>query len=422
MSWSDRSVVNNLTRRQVDDMLEGESQVFVLKSTDNLPFSFADVEFKFSELVGVGIQKSMTGESAADIPKLKKWLDEADDLVFAYFNYDTKNLLENLKSKNVDAIGFPKFTFVVPEIVMFMNTEQAVCFSFSQMVERDWEKRDDFSNNKSSLQSILKSDYLNTVERLKEHIQLGDVYEINYCVKHEIENASIKPFRLFQQLKEASPAPFSCYVADKGRYLMSSSPERFMKKYGGRIISQPMKGTNRRIVDNEAQKAALRNDKKEVAENVMITDLVRNDLSRSAKKGSVKVDELCGVYEFKHVNQMISTVSAELREDVHPLDAILNAFPMGSMTGAPKIKAMELIDQYEDFSRGLYSGSVGYFTPDLDFDFNVIIRSVLYNEDKKVITFPTGSAITINSNPEKEYEECMLKAEAMRKVLANHAK
>jgi para-aminobenzoate synthetase component 1 len=183
-----------------------------------------------------------------------------------------------------------------------------------------------------------------------------------------------------------------------------------------------MKGTNRKTVDNETQKASLRNDSKEVAENVMITDLVRNDLSRSAKKGSVKVDELCGVYEFEHVNQMISTVSAELRDDVHPLDAILNAFPMGSMTGAPKIRAMELIDEYEDFSRGLYSGAVGYFTPDLDFDFNVIIRSILYNEEKKVVTFPTGSAITINSNPEKEYDECMLKAEAMRKVLLNHEK
>ena len=203
---------------------------------------------------------------------------------------------------------------------------------------------------------------------------------------------------------------------------MSSSPERFMMKRGNKIVSQPMKGTNRRTSDNERQKEALRNDSKEVAENVMITDLVRNDLAKSAKKGSVKVDELCGVYEFEHVNQMISTVSAELREDIHPLDAILNAFPMGSMTGAPKISAMELIDRYENFSRGLYSGAVGYFTPDLDFDFNVIIRSILYNEEKKVVTFPTGSAITINSDPEKEYEECMLKAEAMRKVLLNHAK
>ncbi|MGB0918258.1 MAG: chorismate-binding protein, partial [Flavobacteriales bacterium] len=159
----------------------------------------------------------------------------------------------------------------------------------------------------------------------------------------------------------------------------------------------------------------------ERAENIMITDLVRNDLSRSAKKGTVKVEELCGVYEFEHVNQMISTVSAELREDVHPLDALLNAFPMGSMTGAPKIKAMELIDESEGFSRGLYSGSVGYFTPDLDFDFNVIIRSILYNSEKRVVTFPTGSAITINSDPEKEYEEMILKAEAMRDVILNHA-
>ena len=195
-----------------------------------------------------------------------------------------------------------------------------------------------------------------------------------------------------------------------------------MRKDGERLVSQPMKGTNRKVQKNNAnQKALLAADTKERAENVMITDLVRNDLSRSAKQGTVKVEELCGVYEFEHVNQMISTVSAELEQDLHPLAALLNAFPMGSMTGAPKIRAMELIDQYEDFSRGLYSGSVGFFTPDLDFDFNVVIRSILYNSSDKVLTFPTGSAITINSDAQKEYEECMLKAEAMKKVILNHA-
>jgi para-aminobenzoate synthetase component 1 len=195
-----------------------------------------------------------------------------------------------------------------------------------------------------------------------------------------------------------------------------------MMKKGKRLISQPMKGTNRRMIDNDAQMHRLRNDAKEVSENVMITDLVRNDLSRSAQKGSVKVDELCGVYPFAHVNAMISTVSAELRDEIHPLDAILNAFPMGSMTGAPKVRAMELMDGFEDFERGLFSGAVGYFTPELDFDFNVVIRSILYNADQKIAAFPTGSAITINSDPEKEWEECMLKAEAMRNVLKNHAR
>ncbi|MDP6909224.1 MAG: anthranilate synthase component I family protein, partial [Flavobacteriales bacterium] len=309
-----------------------------------------------------------------------------------------------------------------PETVLIGKNGVVECLTHSQDLKIPSEITFNSENVSNVRSQIDRSEYISTVKKLKNHIQLGDIYEVNYCVEHAIEDVAISPFRLFEEMQQISPAPFSCFVADNGRFLLSSSPERFMKKEGVRLISQPMKGTNRRLSDNESQIKALQNDSKEVSENVMITDLVRNDLSKSAVRGTVKVDELCRVYEFKHVNQMISTVSAELREDVHPLDAILNAFPMGSMTGAPKIRAMELIDQYEDFSRGLYSGAVGYFTPELDFDFNVVIRSILYNKEKKIATFPTGGAITINSDPEKEYEECMLKAEAMRKVLMNHGK
>jgi len=420
MSWTKRLRVNDVTKEQLLALADCEENVFVLNSTGCAKGRFSSEKFKFSELMGIGIHRSIKGESIDDIPKLRDWLSGSHDFVLGYLSYDAKNSLENLISRNEDSIGFPQFYFVVPEILAFVNGDIVECFSHSPLPTNG--KQNEFGCDKhdSSTKSISKTNYLGTVEKLQNHIQQGDIYEVNYCVEHKIENITVNPPQLYKELQEVSPAPFSCYVADNGKYLMSSTPERFMMKRGNRIVSQPMKGTNRRTSDNDLQKIVLKNDAKEVAENVMITDLVRNDLSRSAKKGSVKVDELCGVYEFEHVNQMISTVSAELREDVHPLDAILNAFPMGSMTGAPKIRAMELIDEYEDFSRGLYSGTVGYFTPDLDFDFNVIIRSILYNEEKKVVTFPTGSAITINSNPEKEYEECMLKAEAMRKVLLNH--
>jgi para-aminobenzoate synthetase component 1 len=417
MSWSRRFKLDDITKEILFSLVDGEQQVFLLNSNENQPSRLSASNFKFSQLVGIGVQDSVTGHTIEDIPRLKKWLDVANDLVVGYFSYDAKNLVENLNSRNKDSIGFPAFHFVIPEIVALVNDDGIECFSHGRNLKTYIP-----TSLKDSRAMVAQDAYVSVVEKLCEHIQRGDIYEVNYCVEHKIENVSVAPFRLYQELQEISPAPFSCYVADNGKYLMSSSPERFMLKRGNKIVSQPMKGTNRRTAYNELQKEALRNDSKEVTENVMITDLVRNDLARSAKKGSVKVDELCGVYEFEHVNQMISTVSAELREDVHPLDAILNAFPMGSMTGAPKISAMELIDQYEDFSRGLYSGAVGYFTPDLDFDFNVIIRSILYNEFNKVVTFPTGSAITINSDPEKEYEECMLKAEAMRKVLLNHAK
>ncbi|MGM0572458.1 MAG: chorismate-binding protein, partial [Bacteroidota bacterium] len=158
-------------------------------------------------------------------------------------------------------------------------------------------------------------------------------------------------------------------------------------------------------------------DPKERSENVMIVDLVRNDLSRTAQKDSVKVEELFGVYAFQQVHQMISTVTSRLDPGVHYLDAIKKAFPMGSMTGAPKYRAMQLIDHYEDSCRGIYSGSVGYISPEKDFDFNVVIRSIVYNQINKYLSYTAGGAITAASIPEKEYEECLLKAKAMEKAL-----
>lgn len=373
----------------------------------------------FRGVIGAGVLDSYTANSATDLLELRQFVSKANDFILGYFSYDLKNTLEQLESCNPNAIGFPEFKFFVPKD-LFLNTGEG----WVHLAEDELE----FSTTAPEVQVVIgkefsamaKEDYIHKVENLKQHIQFGDVYEVNYCVQHGLQNTTISPYRFYQELQKDSPAPFSCYVADYGKYLMSSSPERFIEKTGNKVVSQPIKGTNRRLANNEIQRKELRRNEKEVAENVMITDLVRNDLSKSAVRGTVKVEELCGVYTFQHVNQMISTVSAELRDDVHPLDAILNAFPMGSMTGAPKIRAMELIDQYEDFSRGLYSGSVGYFTPDLDFDYNVVIRSVLYSEENQVVTFPTGGAITINSDPEQEYEECMLKAEAMRNTLLNH--
>jgi para-aminobenzoate synthetase component I len=193
-----------------------------------------------------------------------------------------------------------------------------------------------------------------------------------------------------------------------------------LKKEGNRLISQPIKGTIRRG-ENEAEdqllRQQLRNDEKELAENMMIVDLVRNDLARSARTGSVKVEEMFGIYAFRQVHQMISTVTAQLKEAIPFTEAIRQAFPMGSMTGAPKIRAMELIDQYEQSRRGLFSGAVGYITPEGDFDFNVVIRSILYNAANHYLSFHVGSAITYDSVPEKEYEECLLKAQAIFRAL-----
>jgi para-aminobenzoate synthetase component 1 len=421
LSWVDRKRISGISQAQIEGILEGSELVLGITGQPFLEVARSPIGFKFSKLIAVGAKHELVGKSGEDIEKLKRLLTNSNDFVFGYFNYDFRVLLEDLPSSNPDSMGFRKFHFFVPE-TLFVFDGSWTAFSHSQLSLNEKEKSSVQVSVGSPFESPDRKKFSHTIENIKQHIQFGDVYELNYCIQHGFSETQIEPLRLLDELQFNSPAPFSCFVRDRGHYLFCASPERFVKKVENKVISQPIKGTNKRLTDNADQIETLRNDPKEVAENVMITDLVRNDLSRTAKKGTVKVDELCGVYEFEHVNQMISTVSSELKDEVHPLDAILNAFPMGSMTGAPKIRAMELIDQYEDFARGLYSGSVGYFTPDLDFDFNVVIRSILYNEREKVVTFPTGGAITIQSDPDSEYDECMLKAEAMRNVLLNHAK
>ena len=222
--------------------------------------------------------------------------------------------------------------------------------------------------------------------------------------------------KFYLDFNQISPNPFSCFQKHNDYYILSASPERFLKNESGKIISQPIKGTRPRgssAAEDEALKKDLRSDKKELAENMMIVDLVRNDLARSCKTGSIKVEEMFGVYTFKQVHQMISTIVAQKRDEVNAFDVIKNAFPMGSMTGAPKVKVMELIEQYENTKRGAFSGTAGYISPNKDFDFNVLIRSIFLNTETNTYSFQAGSAITYDSIPEKEYEECLVKTKAI---------
>ncbi|MFT5279046.1 MAG: para-aminobenzoate synthetase component 1 [Bacteroidia bacterium] len=340
----------------------------------------------------------------------------SDDYKIGHFAYDLKNKLEDLVSSNPKRFDFLDRKFFIPEVmakaektgnIQFHNANQERLFKNLE------ETQDPLLNlNHVDLKPTLsKEEYIKKVNEIKTHIQLGDVYELNFCMDHVAENVEMDPVHVFSSLSSESESPFCVYYKQENLHVISLSPERFMAKRGNRLYSQPMKGTSKR--DDQG----LRSDPKERAENIMITDLVRNDLSKSAKQGSVRVDELCGVYPFGSVNQMISTVSCELAQGVSSEQAILNAFPMGSMTGAPKVRAMELIDELEDFSRGIYSGAIGYFAPNGDFDFNVVIRSLIYDSNSKKLSCPTGSAITIQSDPEKEYDECMLKAQWIKDKL-----
>ena len=366
--------------------------------------------------------------------KLKEYQTITKDYIFGYISYDVKNDVERLSSKNFDGLDFADLYFFQPQKLIFIKGEN-IEFHYLKMVddeiERDFRKicsakvldssTDTNENIKIKLR-IHKDAYYSKVSTVLEHIKRGDIYEANFCQEFYAENSTINPLEVYKHLNEISEPPFASFLKMDRQYALCASPERYLKKQGSKIISQPIKGTAKRLIskiDDAKIASDLMRDEKERAENVMIVDLVRNDLSKTAKRGAVKVEELCKVYSFKQVHQMVSTVVSKIDTHMHPIETLRSTFPMGSMTGAPKVSAMKIIENLEETKRGLYSGTIGYFTPENDFDFNVVIRSILYNAEKKYISYSVGGAITAKSIVEKEYEECLLKAKAMKYVLQN---
>ncbi|HSH50393.1 MAG TPA: anthranilate synthase component I family protein [Bacteroidales bacterium] len=390
--------------------------------------------YKYDFLAAVKAQKFCCLSTSNKFEQLKNFVQNNRQWIFGYFSYDLKNEVELLESNHIDYIQFPDIQFFIPELVfaaknnelfIHYNNQQYTTKALNNIVQQidavDLQLRNNINQPIKIFSRFDKNEYLETVIQLKDYIQRGDIYEINFCQEF-YSNATIEPLSTWLKLKEVSPTPFSCFYKTGYHFLLSASPERFLKKTGNKIISQPIKGTIQRgksEKEDKLLKDKLFNDPKERAENEMIVDLVRKDLSHTAKEGTVKVEELFGIYSFKQVHQLISTIVSEVESNIPVIDIIKHAFPMGSMTGVPKIRAMELIEQYEKTKRGLYSGSVGYITPNKDFDFNVIIRSVLYNQLKNYVSFTVGGAITNLSVPENEYEECMVKAQAIFHVLNN---
>lgn len=377
-------------------------------------------------IAGVGAKAILKVEQEGNaFEQLKQFHTQHKSLLLGYLGYDLKNEVEKLQSNNPDGLGFPALYFFVPEVLIRIKESTVIidCDDPTKVFELISESQPHTSNQKQKISftpRISREEYLEKVCKTRQHIEEGDVYEMNICMEFFAENVSIDPLHTYTQLQQISPVPFGAFAKFENQlYAMCASPERFMKKQGNKLVSQPIKGTAKRggnKADDEALKYNLRNSEKEMAENVMIVDLVRNDLARSCKTGTIKVEELFGIYTFPQVHQMISTISGILRDDIHWVDAIARAFPMGSMTGAPKVKAMELIEHYEESKRGLFSGAIGYITPDGDFDFNVVIRSLLYNAANCYLSYHVGGAITYDSVPEEEYNECILKASAIQRL------
>ncbi len=377
-------------------------------------------------LLAAGVKRQLKAEPGNALEQLQQFINERPGWLFGHLGYDLKNEIEKLSSSHPDRIQFPGLFFFEPEIVIRFN-EKEMNIDASNPEEIFAEINvatlpDSMTIKRVGIQNrVSKKEYKQIVERLKEHILRGDCYEINFCQEFFAENVVIDPITIYKKLSIISPNPFSALYKVNDQWLICASPERFLKKQENKILSQPIKGTTKRVTGDAEEDKQSRNElsksAKDRSENVMVVDLVRNDLAKVCKEGTVKVDELFGIYSFPQVHQMISTVSGELKNNISFRDIIYATFPMGSMTGAPKKRVMELIEQYEKTKRGIFSGAVGYISPDGDFDFNVVIRSIMYNAASKYLSFQAGSGITFYSDPENEWEECLLKAEAMKRVL-----
>jgi para-aminobenzoate synthetase component 1 len=380
---------------------------------------------KFECIIAAGAEEELIANCGSALSQIDAFVKNQDRIIPGFLSYDLKNELEVLESNNPDHLDFPDAYFFKPKHLLTIS-RQAVEIS-SENPESVWEEINQIQLSETSLsfkgslaQRFSRAEYIATIKKLQEHIQKGDIYEITLCQEFYAEEVNFDSMAAFIDLNRISPTPFASFFKQDNHYILSATPERYIAKRGNTLLSQPIKGTARRSGDkkeDETSKQALAKSEKEQAENVMIVDLVRNDLTRCALPGTVKVDELFGVYSFTQVHQLISTISCQVDPEQSFSNILKATFPMGSMTGAPKIRAMQLIEQYERSKRGVYSGSVGYIQPNGDFDFNVIIRSMLYNANTKYLSFQVGGAITAKSSPEEEYEECMLKAKAISQVL-----
>lgn len=382
-------------------------------------------------IAGAGAEYFIESAAGSALEQLRQFQLQHPGWLFGHLGYDLKNETEPLHSSNPGFIRFPDLFFFSPQTILLLSQHE-LCIAagstakaaavFTAVAGMPVTEHAAGTAPIVFKQRFSKPAYIDTVEKLRGHILRGDCYEINFCHEFFADDVSIDPVVVYQALSKVSPSPFAAFYKLRQQYLLCASPERYLKKEGNRIISQPIKGTSRRNlqdgVADEASKSALYNSSKDRSENVMVVDLVRNDLSKICIEGSVEVDELFGIYSFPQVHQMVSTVSGVLSPGIPFTEIIRKTFPMGSMTGAPKKKVMELIEKYETVKRGIFSGAVGYISPDGNFDFNVVIRSVLYNQAERYLSYLVGSGITFYSDAAAEYEECLLKAEAIKKVFA----
>jgi para-aminobenzoate synthetase component 1 len=364
------------------------------------------------------------------LDKLDNYIKQVDDWIFGFISYDLKGEIEGFSSKNLKYFDVPNLSFFQPSTIWVFDGVELKALYFDEKELFDvWNEINKIhigygikSNPNVELKGRLsREEYIKKIKNIKKRIKMGDTYELNFCFDFFNDNTKINPENTFKKLNKLTESPMSVYYKDHHLHVLSSSPERFIKRNKKTIISQPIKGTKKRgknIDEDVFLINSLKNSIKEKSENHMIVDLVRNDFSRIAKKGSVKVTELSKINTYKNIHQMVSTIEAQIENDMFFSTILKSTFPMGSMTGAPKIKTMKIIDELEETSRGIYSGAIGYIDPNENFDFNVVIRTIIYDDKLSKISVNVGSGITFKSDPKDEYEECLTKIDALKKSLS----
>ena len=389
---------------------------------------------RFDFLAGLGSLAVIDLSDELPFEALDEFIDQhRGKFIFGHLNYELKDRIEpGLSSRHTATNSFTPAGLFVPKYVIkkeqggieILDQETNQLISEEVFLSLFPAKIPSGKLQTTTVQTkdeqSLAAQYSRSTEKLFTHLHRGDIYEVNYCLPFSATGKINDPALTWLKMQTYQQAPFAALYRQKNAWLMCCSPERFLYKKGNQLLSQPIKGTAARDRDTEKdhlQKTTLQSSEKERAENIMIVDLVRNDLGRIAERGTVQVEELCSIYSFPRVHQMISTITSRIPEKTRFTDILKATFPMGSMTGAPKIRAMQIIDEQEHFRRGIYSGSVGYIDPNGDFDFNVVIRSIIADDERHEVYFPAGSAITVHCDPKAEFDECLLKARGMQEAL-----
>lgn len=404
--------------------LKGQSVVVLESQLDGHPSSQINfVAFKPKRTIrAYGSKIIETGPGGEKVYEqdpwgaLKAFHNSRSNWLFGYLGYDLKNFTEQVTSENRELVNTPDLYFMEPEILLSICREGKVDILSGMYNFGEPENRGSTTGVVSNLKrEIIESDFKKNIEEIKQRIKEGDFYEVNYSYPIT-GNYSGDPFWLYRQMREINPVPFAGFIKTEDFSVCCASPERFLKREADHIISEPIKGTTGRS-ENAEQDSRLKEkllSNKNKAENLMIVDLVRHDFSKVAKTGSVRVSKLYDVQTFGTVHQLISTIEADVDSESNSVDIIKACFPMGSMTGAPKIEVMKAIEKLEVYRRGIYSGAIGYFKPNGDFDFNVVIRSAIIQNGNLV--YPVGGAITTDSDPADEWEETEIKARTITKI------